>query len=92
MQLGPVSPTVAVMNLRVADWFEGRSSIIETARALLSQPPTEGRLRIVVAHGNVARNAIRVYPGEGEALVIRSLGAEGFEVIGRIAPSDWDKF
>jgi hypothetical protein len=43
---------------------------------------------VIVAHGNVAREATPVYPGEGEALVFEPDGAGGFVLRGRIAVDD----
>ena len=48
-----------------------------------------GRNDVYVAHGNVAREATPVYPGEGEAVVFRPRGDDGFEVVGRVRPEDW---
>ena len=45
--------------------------------------------RVIVAHGNVAREATPAYPGEGEALVFEPDATGGFVLRGRIAVSDW---
>ncbi|MES9994233.1 MAG: histidine phosphatase family protein [Candidatus Thiodiazotropha sp.] len=87
--LGEVIQTAEVMNLRSADYFGDRDEIIASARRLLSTPPAVGRNRIVVAHGNVAREATPVYPDEGEAVVFLADGKGGFEVIARIPPQRW---
>ena len=89
MQLGPVRASTEVMNLRSAEYFGGRQAIVASARRLLSTPPPEGSNRVIVAHGNVAREATPVYPGEGEAVVFRPLGSGGFQVVGRLKPADW---
>lgn len=87
--LGEVEPSTAVMNLRAADYFRGRAAIIATARALLASPPPGDGNRVIVAHGNVAREATPVYPNEAEAVVFRPDGNGGFTVVGRVSPSDW---
>lgn len=88
MDLGPVRASTDVMNLRSASYFGGREAIVTTARRLLSTPPPPGSNRVIVAHGNVAREATPVYPGEGEAVVFEPLGT-GFRLTGRVTPGDW---
>ena len=87
--LGEVRASVAVVNLRVADYFGGREAVVATARKLLSRPPAAGGNRVIVAHGNVARAATPVYPGEGEMVVFKPGGEEGFVFIGRMSPEQW---
>jgi hypothetical protein len=91
MGLGPVETTTDVMNLRVADRFGGRGAIAKTARARLGTPPPTGRNDVYVAHGNVAREATGVYPGEGEGLVFRPLGDGRFDFVGRLDPEQWQE-
>jgi hypothetical protein len=40
LKLGAVTPSDGVMNLRVAEYFGGRSAIVTRAQALLATPPT----------------------------------------------------
>lgn len=87
--VGPVTTTVAVMNLRVAEYFGGRAGIVKTARALLATSPAAGTNTVIVAHGNVAREATPVYPGEAEGVVFRPDGLGGFSLIARITPAAW---
>ena len=87
--LGEVATSNDVMNLRVAQFYGGRSQIIQRARALLAQPPEAGANQVIVAHGNVAQAATPVYPDEGEGVVFQADGQGGFYVIGRISPSAW---
>jgi broad specificity phosphatase PhoE len=89
MRIGPVAMTNDVMNLRVAEYFGGREAIVERARALLSTPPEEGTNTIIVAHGNVAREATPVYPDEAEGIVFRPLGNGNFSLVSRLTPSQW---
>jgi hypothetical protein len=89
LDLGPVTTTSDVMNLRVADHFGGRQAIARTARARLATAPAAGRNDVYVAHGNLAREATGVYPGEGEGLVFRPLGDGAFEFVGRLDPEQW---
>lgn len=87
--LGKVQASTAVINLRVAEYFGGRLAVIETARQLLARPPAPGTNRVIVAHGNVAREATPVYPGEGEMVIFRPGGNSLFTFVGRIAPDQW---
>jgi phosphohistidine phosphatase SixA len=87
--LGEVAPSTAVMNLRAAGFFGGRSAVIASARQLLASPPPGAGNRVIVAHGNVAREATPVYPGEAEAVAFRPDGNGGFEVVGRLSPAQW---
>ena len=91
MGMGKVSESTKVMNLRSADYFGGRASIVASAQGLLASPPPSGSNRVIVAHGNVAREATPAYPGEGEALVFLADAAGGFSLRGRIRPSDWTR-
>ena len=89
MNLGKVTPTADVMNLRVAKYFGGRDAIIATAQALLAKPVTKNTNTVIVAHGNVAREATPVYPDEGEGVVFQADGKGSFRVVGRILPAEW---
>ena len=87
--LGKVIPTDDVINLRVAQYYGGRSEIINRARELLAKKPDSGGNHLIVAHGNVAKEATPVYPDEGEGVVFQADGKGGFRVIGRISPAAW---
>ena len=89
MDIGEVQTTTDVMNLRAASFVGGRDAVIERARARLATPPAAGTNHVYVAHGNVGVNATTVYPGEGEGLVFRPLGEDGFEFVGRLDPQQW---
>ncbi len=91
MKLGEVTATTEVMNLRAAEYFGGRAAIVATARALLARSPRPGTNRIIVAHGNVAQASTPVYPAEGEGVVFRPDGNDGFYLVGRINPTDWSR-
>jgi hypothetical protein len=78
------------MNLRSASYFGGREAIVAAAQRLLSSPPPEGANRVIVAHGNVAREATPVYPDEGEGLVFEP-AANGFRLVGRLTPAAWSR-
>ena len=45
--------------------------------------------RVIVAHGNVAREATPVYPGEGEMVIFKPDGKGQFTFVGRITPDRW---
>lgn len=89
MGVGAVEATDDLMNLRAARFVGGRDAVIDRAKALLAATPAEGTNTILVAHGNVARNATPVYPDEAEGVVFRPDGSGGFEVVTRISPARW---
>jgi len=90
MQLGQIETTTDIMNLRVAEYFGGPSAIIERARQRLSTPPRAGTNIVLVAHGNVFRDATGVYPKEAEAIVCRPTGTGSYSVVARIPPQAWE--
>lgn len=89
MNLGPVTTTTEIINLRVAEYFGGQSVIVASARALLATLPETDTNTVIVAHGNVAREATPVYPEEGEAVVFQPDGKGDFRYIGRLTAEDW---
>ncbi len=89
--MGPVTPSTEVMNLRAAAYFGGRAAIVASAQKLLSTAPQPGSNRLIVAHGNVAREATPVYPGEGEAVVFAPDDSGGFYLVGRLTPAQWSE-
>ena len=91
MELGKVVESVQVMNLRSADYFGGRASVVASAQALLASAPGPAVNRVIVAHGNVASAATPAYPGEGEALVFEPDAAGAFVLRGRITPEEWTR-
>ena len=91
MDLGMVVESAQVMNLRSADYFGGRASVVASAQALLASSPGPALNRVIVAHGNVASAATPAYPAEGEALVFEPDAARGFVLRGRITPEEWTR-
>ena len=89
MRLGAVQATTEVINMRVADRFGGIQAVIASARRLLATAPGGGTNRVIVAHGNVARDATPVYPDEAEAVIFRPDGRGGFDFVGRLTPAQW---
>lgn len=89
MELGPVETTMAVMNMRAAEYVGGRNTVVRTARELLSTPPAPGTNTVIAAHGNVAQAATPVYPGEAEGVVFRPDGNGEFTFVGRLTPERW---
>lgn len=60
-------------------------------RLLLSSSPAAGTDVAIVSHGNPFRAVTgEPYLAEGEAAVIRPLGAAGFRIVARIAKDGWD--
>ena len=91
MGLGEVVKSTKVMNLRAASYFGGRASIVANAQELFASAPPDASNRVIVAHGNVAREATPAYPGEGEGLVFQADDSGGFALRGRIRPGDWSR-
>ena len=59
-------------------------------RKLLSTPVLPGTDLVIVSHGNpFAAVAGTPYLAEGEAAVIRPLGAQGFTIVARIKKDEW---
>ncbi len=87
--LGDVQVSTDVINLRIAEYFGGRETVIATARKLLARRPADGSNRVIVAHGNVAQAATPVYPGEGEAVIFKPDGKGQFTFVGRMTPDRW---
>ncbi len=59
-------------------------------RQLLSIPPPPGTVLAIASHGNPFRAVAGApYLAEGEAAVIRPLGASGFRVVSRIPKDGW---
>lgn len=89
MDLGKVTLSTDIMNLRAGNYFGGRAAIVASAQKLLATPPAPATNRVIVAHGNAAREATPVYPGEGEGIVFQPDGNGGFQVIARMPPDRW---
>lgn len=91
MGIGDVEATNDVMNMRSASYVGGREIVITSARRLLSTKPTTGTNTVIAAHGNVARAATPVYPGEAEGIVFRPEKDGEFTFVGRLTPSQWEE-
>lgn len=89
--VGQVERTTDVMNMRVAEYFGGREAIVRTARRRLATVPAPGTNTVIVAHGNVARDATPVYPGEAEGVVFKPGEEGGFAVVARLPPAAWER-
>jgi len=62
----------------------------EGLRRLLSEPPPSGVDLAVVGHGNPFKAITNVpYLAEGEAAILRPLGAAGFHLVARIPKDGW---
>ncbi len=60
-------------------------------RTLLSTPPPRGTNLAIVSHGNPFHAVAGApYLAEGEAAVVRPLGAQGSDVIARIPKDGWN--
>ena len=91
MDLGPVSPTLDIMNMRAADFVGGREAVTDRARQKLSTPPPAGTNALFVAHGNLMRAVFGAYTGEGGAVIFDPLGDGEFRLAAELTPDDWDR-
>lgn len=91
LNVGPVTTTLDIMNLRAAEYVGGRDAAIRNYRAIIAKPPPAGGNRVIAAHGNLSRAATGAYPGEGGAVIIIDDPAaeHGFRVLGQLDPDDW---
>jgi len=87
--LGEVRPSLRIMNMLAARFVGGRDALIASARAAIGTPPREGMNTVLVAHGNVVRDATGAYPGEAGAAIFRPDGKGGFTLVALLDPADW---
>ena len=91
MALGPVIPTLDVMNMRAAEFVGGREALVAQARRTLATAPPRGSNRIFVAHGNLLRAVSGAYTTEAGAAVFRPRGDDRLELVAELAPDDWER-
>ena len=61
-------------------------------KKLLSTPPAPGTDLVIASHGNpFAAVAGTPSLAEGEAAIIRPLGAQGFAIVARVRKDEWEK-
>jgi len=90
MELGPVTKTRDIMNLRVAAYVGGREEVIRRAQRVLAQSPPEGANVVIVGHGNLMRAATGAYASEGgSAIYAPRAGGRGFELAAELSADDW---
>jgi phosphohistidine phosphatase SixA len=91
LDLGPVTRTRDIMNMRVVAHVGGRDAVIRRAQRVLAQPAPEGANVVIVGHGNLMRAATGAYVSEaGSGVYAPRVGSEpGFELVARLAPDDW---
>lgn len=91
LDLGPVTRTRDIMNMRVVDHVGGRDAVIRRAQRVLAQSTPEGANVVIVGHGNLMRAATGAYASEaGSGIYAPRAGSEpGFELVARLTPEDW---
>jgi phosphohistidine phosphatase SixA len=91
LDLGPVTRTRNIMNMRVVDYAGGRDAVIRRAQHVLAQSTPEGANVVIVGHGNLMRAATGAYASEaGSGIYAPRAGSEpGFELVARPTPDDW---
>src|SRR5512145_111246 len=65
LNLGPVTQTSDIVNLRSAEFAGGNDAAVRRAQIVLSQAPAAGSNRVIVGHGNLMSAATGVHAGEG---------------------------
>jgi phosphohistidine phosphatase SixA len=92
MDLGPVTRTRDIMNMRVVALVGGRDAVIRRARGALAKPPPDGANVVIVGHGNLMRAASGAYASEGGSGVYApGTGEPGFELVALLSPDDWTR-
>jgi phosphohistidine phosphatase SixA len=91
LDLGPVTRTRDIMNMRVVAQVGGRDAVIGRAQRVLAQPAPEGANVVIVGHGNLMRAATGTYASEaGSGVYAPRAGSKpGFELVAQLAPDDW---
>lgn len=91
LDLGPVTTTRDIMNMRAVAHVGGRDAVIRRARRVLAQPAPKGANVVIVGHGNLMRAATGAYASEaGSGVYAPRAGSElGFELVARLTPDDW---
>jgi phosphohistidine phosphatase SixA len=93
VDLGPVTRTRDIMNMRVAAYVGGREAVVRRAQRVLAQPPPDGANVVIVGHGNLMRAATGAYASEGgSGIYATRAGSErGFELVAELSPDDWTR-
>lgn len=67
----------------------GREDRVAYLQHKLSEPPQPGLNRIIISHTSNIAAVADVYLAEGQAVVLRPTGSDGFEILGTAHPEDW---
>ena len=90
LNLGPISITYDIMNLRTAQFVGGHDALVSHARRALATPPPIGTNTVFVAHGNLVQAATGAYPGEAGAAIFNPLGNGRLKLVALLNPEDWE--
>lgn len=85
MGLGPVEPAPETLNSFFEERREGDRRT-EALRRLLASLPRDGGAVVMVTHQVNVTALTGVFPGSGEAVVLRLLADGSFGTVGRLAP------
>ena len=91
LDLGPVEPVRAIMNMRAAAFVGGREAVVDRARRVIAGPPPASPNTVIVAHGNLMRAVSGAYTGEAGAVVFKPRGEGRLHVVAEIAPGEWER-
>jgi len=91
LDLGVVSSTRDIMNMRAAHLLGGREAVVNRAGQALSTPPRAGTNSVFVAHGNLMRAVSGAYTGEAGAVIFIPKGNGEFKLLAQLEPEDWER-
>ena len=89
MDLGSVSTTIDIMNMRAVEFFGGRENVVNRARRVLATPPAPGTNTVLVAHGNLMQAATGAYTDEAGAGIFAPKGDGTFALVAELTPKEW---
>ena len=70
LNLGPITTTPDIMNLRAAEFVGGRAAAIRRYQLIIAKPPKAGTNRVITAHGDLSRDATGVLSDECELVSV----------------------
>jgi phosphohistidine phosphatase SixA len=70
---------------------EEKMPVIENTRRLVSSPVSDGKNRVLVAHGPNLMDMMGYFPKEGTLVIFKPLGDNQYEYLGSIPPQYWKK-
>lgn len=85
---GEIEPMLGSIHGATDDQAQ-RTRLVAALRTMLSRRPPAGTNTIIVGHGFNLAGAARIPLAQGESAIFRPLGAEGFQLVGKVGARDW---